>query len=109
MRIWDIEPGKLCDKHLLGEHRELHGLWNILTQGKKGYARHPETIRWRGKLKALFNRHGKLVREMKRRSFNHHSPLDPRLATGESRQTEYVDTPAEQIEILRNKDCDCLM
>jgi hypothetical protein len=24
MRIWDIEPRKLCRNHLLGEHRELH-------------------------------------------------------------------------------------
>jgi len=31
MRIWDIPANKLCTKHLLGEHSELHGLWNILT------------------------------------------------------------------------------
>ncbi|NCS72473.1 MAG: pyrimidine dimer DNA glycosylase, partial [Candidatus Magasanikbacteria bacterium] len=31
MRVWDIHPKYLCRKHLLGEHRELHGLWNILT------------------------------------------------------------------------------
>ena len=28
MRIWDIEPERLCRKHLLAEHAELHGLWN---------------------------------------------------------------------------------
>jgi len=43
MRIWDIPPDKLCRNHLLGEHNELHAMWNILTQGKKGYANHPET------------------------------------------------------------------
>ena len=107
MRIWDIEPRKLCDRHLLGEHSELHGLWNILTQGKKGYANHPETRRWRGKLKALYLRHKKLVKEMSVRGFNHKSPLDPELATGKSRQTEYVDTPEEQIIILRAKNCNC--
>ncbi len=107
MRIWDIEPERLCDRHLLAEHAELHGLWNTLTQNKKGYANHPETRRWRGKLKALYSRHGKLVREMKHRGFNHNSPLDPKLATGKSRQTEYVDTPEEQLRILKIKDCDC--
>ncbi|MDD3940683.1 MAG: pyrimidine dimer DNA glycosylase/endonuclease V, partial [Candidatus Pacebacteria bacterium] len=29
MRVWDIHPKDLCRKHLLAEHRELHGLWNI--------------------------------------------------------------------------------
>jgi hypothetical protein len=109
MRIWDIEPERLCDRHLLAEHAELHGLWNTLTQNKKGYANHPETRRWRGKLRALYNRHGKLVKEMTKRSFNHNSPLDPKLATGKSRQTEYVDTPEEQRRILKTKDCDCLL
>ena len=38
MRVWDIHPKHLCRKHLLAEHRELHGLWNILTihNKKKG-------------------------------------------------------------------------
>jgi hypothetical protein len=59
MRIWDIHPQYLCRKHLLAEHRELHGLWNILTKhkGKGGYSHHPETLRWFGKQKALYYRH----------------------------------------------------
>ena len=59
MRVWDIHPKHLCRKHLLAEHRELHGLWNILTKhkGRGGYSRHPETLRWVGKLKALCLRH----------------------------------------------------
>ncbi|WP_216364553.1 pyrimidine dimer DNA glycosylase/endonuclease V [Moorella sp. E308F] len=59
----------------MGKHRELHALWTILTQGKKGYSRHPETLRWRGKLKALYLRHEKLAKEMKSRSYSHCSPL----------------------------------
>lgn len=59
MRVWDIEPKYLCRKHLLAEHRELHGFWNILTKhgGVGGYSRHPETLRWAGKEKALYLRH----------------------------------------------------
>ena len=41
MRIWNISPKKLCRNHLLGEHRELHAIWSVLVNGKKGYARHP--------------------------------------------------------------------
>lgn len=107
MRIWDVEPACLCRKHLLGEHRELHGLWNILTQGKRGYSRHPETLRWQGKLAALYARHDALVAEMARRGYRHATPLDAGLATGAAVQDEFVDTPAEQLEILRRKGCDC--
>lgn len=107
MRIWDVPPDVLCRAHLLGEHRELHGLWNILTLGKRGYARHPETLRWRGRLKALRLRHEALVREMSRRGYAHRSPLDERLARGRARQERFVDSPARQRAILRAKGCAC--
>ncbi|MFC2163707.1 pyrimidine dimer DNA glycosylase/endonuclease V [Acidobacteriota bacterium] len=109
MRIWDIPPDKLCRNHLLGEHRELHALWSIITKEKKGYSHHPETLRWKGKLKALYQRHVLLVIEMVRRGYNHKSPLDQTLASGASRQTDYVDSYAKQIAILREKQCDCSM
>ena len=107
MRIWDLEPERLCRQHLLGEHRELHGLWVILTQDKKGFARHPETARWRGKLKALYQRHESLVAEMGRRGYQHQTPLPPAEAVGLAEQSEYKDTPAEQVRILRAKGCGC--
>ena len=108
MRIWDIPPDKLCRKHLLGEHSELHAIWTILTQGRKGYSRHPETMRWKGKLKALYDRHQNLVHEMTRRGYKHHSPLSGRLATGAARQDVFVDSYDEQCNILRQKGCGCL-
>ncbi|MBP9816657.1 MAG: pyrimidine dimer DNA glycosylase [Candidatus Pacebacteria bacterium] len=109
MRVWDVSPRTLCRKHLLGEHRELHGLWNILTKhkGVGGYSRHPETLRWVGKTKALYARHEALVKEMLRRGYNHQSPLDKRLAKGSAIQRSYIDSPARQKEILKGKPCDC--
>ncbi len=107
MRIWDVPPEKLCRKHLLGEHRELHAVWAILTEGKKGYAHHPETLRWKGKLKALYLRHGKLVKELVRRGYNHQSPLPSQLAKGNARQNVYLNTPEEQVLILRERKCGC--
>ena len=107
MRIWDIPPESLCRNHLLGEHRELHAIWSILTKDKKGYAFHPETLRWKGRLKALYLRHRDLVREMKQRGYKHQSPLDKRLASGEARQTEFVESPEAQRKILRKRDCGC--
>ena len=107
MRIWDLSPERLCRNHLLGEHRELHALWNILTQEKKGYKNHPETLRWKGKLKALFSRHEALATEMKKRGYNHQSFLNPDLAEGESTQREKIQSIEEQIRLLRKKGCDC--
>ena len=107
MRIWDVPVTELCRAHLLGEHRELHGLWNVLTQGKRGYAAHPETRRWRGKLHALYLRHEELVVELGRRGYRHASALDATLGIGRSIQDEYVDTPDKQRAILRAKGCDC--
>jgi hypothetical protein len=107
MRIWDVHPEALCRSHLLGEHRELHGLWNILTRDLRGYRAHPETRRWEGKLAALYKRHEALVAEMRRRGFRHHSDLDPRLATGSDLQEAFVDPVDQQVEILRAKECGC--
>ena len=107
MRVWDLPPALLCRQHLLGEHRELHAIWTVLTAGRKGYARHPETLRWIGKLQALFARHGALVAERTRRGRRHGSPLDPAAATGAGTQETFVHSPEEQRAILRGKGCGC--
>jgi len=107
LRIWDIPPSRLCRNHLLGEHRELHAIWEVITRGKKGYSRHPETLRWKGRLKALFLRHENLVKELKKRGYRHFSCLDKSLAKGKLRQDEFVDSIKKQLAILKSKGCSC--
>ena len=107
MRIWDLPPRALCRQHLLGEHRELHGLWNILRLRLKGYSRHPETLRWVGKTRALAARHERLVAEMARRGYGHATPLPDAALLGPRRQTARVQTLAEQRARLRGKGCEC--
>jgi hypothetical protein len=107
MRIWDVDPARLCRAHLLGEHREIHAVWTILTESRSGYARHPEVRRWDGKLAALHARHEAVVVQMARRGYGHRSPLDPRLATGAGRQNEQLASTAEQLALLAAKDCGC--
>ena len=107
MRIWDINPGYLNRQSLLGEHRELHGIVSIITQKKKGYANHPETLRWSGFGWALKQRHRLLAGEMTLRGYTDRSPVLTR-----SRKNRwpgvYIDTPLQQFKILaskyRNKD-----
>ena len=110
MRIWDLDPGFLSDKSLLGEHRELHGLFSIHINKKKGYARHPETLRWTSALTGLIKRHEILVSEMTLRGFNHQSPLDPLDLTPKPRTgkdlcwpDQFIDLPDGQFERLKEK------
>lgn len=107
MRIWDLQPDILCRQHLLGEHRELHALWSIVTQDKKGYRQHPETVRWEGKMAALYLRHEALVKEMGQRGYMHKTPLDKDLATGSPMQEVFLHSLVQQREILRQKACAC--
>lgn len=85
----------------------MHALWSIITNNRKAYAHHPETIRWRRKLKALYLRHEALVSEMTARGYKHHTPLDPALATGKAVQDEFVNTYEEQVQILKERGCEC--
>jgi len=114
MRIWDLHPSKLCRVHLFGEHNELHIMWRTITEGRKGWANHPETNRWRGKLKALFKRHELLVDEMCARGYSgHKSELDVALADDKDVQDEFLCSKEEQEEMLLAKSrdpetrCDC--
>lgn len=102
MRIWDINPGYLNRQSLLGEHRELHGIVSIIRDNKKGYSKHPETLRWVGYGWALKQRHKLLVAEMNLRGYVDRSPVLLR-SKPEVWPECYIDSPANQLIILRKK------
>jgi len=82
MRSWyPIAPEQLDRKRLLGEHLELHIMYNVILKklrGEKGgYQHHPEVIRWQHHLPALIQRHNDIVIEMINRGYNHKSALEP--------------------------------
>ena len=104
MRVWDVDPGYLNRQSLLGEHAEIHAVFSILANNKAGYARHPETLRWRNKSEALAHRHARVVSEMQLRGYGHHSPVES--AGWPVWPDRYVDTPARQFAILRAKYVD---
>jgi len=72
MRMWNIEPKYLCQKHLCGEHLEMHMFAGTIIKGKNidGYIQ--TGLVEVGNIK---RRHDELVKEMKARGFNHKSPL----------------------------------
>jgi hypothetical protein len=102
MRIWDISPGYLNRQSLLGEHRELHGIVSIIRDNKKGYSKHPETLRWVGYGWALKQRHKLLATEMNLRGYVDRSPVLLR-SKPEVWPENYIDSPANQIMLLRKK------
>jgi uncharacterized protein YbgA (DUF1722 family) len=102
MRIWDVNPGYLNRQSLLGEHRELHAIVSIIKHNKKGYSRHPETLRWMGFGWALGQRHKLLAAEMNLRGYVDRTPV--LLKTQHQKWPGlFIDPPAVQFSILAEK------
>lgn len=78
-----IDPRKMCNKHLLGEHVETHMFAGTLRLKKslQGYIE-----KGLFEYKSLLSRHAALAAELERRNFQHHSPLemnwDPLVSPG---------------------------
>jgi hypothetical protein len=72
MRMWMVDPRKMCNQHLLGEHVELHMLVGSLRRKKTitGFLEGGLV-----ELHSIRSRHSELVIEMKSRGFRHASPL----------------------------------
>jgi hypothetical protein len=102
VRVWDVPAGYLNRQSLLAEHREIHGLLSIIVHGKRGYSRHPETLRWAGCLSGLARRHAWVVAEMRLRGYSDRSPVDeprgPLLWPA-----GFVTSAAGQYQLLRAK------
>jgi hypothetical protein len=103
MRVWDLHPGYLDRQNLLGEHNEIHGLLTIIGEGRRGYAQHPETMRWREHLPALHCRHDLVVAEMRLRGYQHRSPAGEYDAASLHWPAEFLDPPARQFMLLAER------
>lgn len=72
MRMWNVKPGKMCDRHLLGEHVECHMFVGTLNRNKKiqGYI-----DKGLVEVHNIKKRHDELAGEMLKRGMKHKSPL----------------------------------
>jgi len=72
MRMWLVNPKMMCRKHLLGEHVELHMFVGTINKNKNlnGYIKN-NLLEYSN----IYQRHNKLVAEMKNRQYNHKSEL----------------------------------
>lgn len=73
MRMWGVNPALLCDRHLLGEHVEMHMFAGTIKKGisTRGYEETGLVD-----LSKIRTRHDRIAKEMKRRGMNHKSPID---------------------------------
>lgn len=74
MRMWMISPDKLCNRHLLGEHGEIHKFRHNFVRGTALGKRISPVVQIEPA--AMGERHDALVTEMLRRGMNHHSPYE---------------------------------
>ena len=104
-RMWLTRPDTLCDKHLLGEHHELHVFVGRITKGlgMQGYLDngHCEPA-------LILVRHEDIVQEMRSRNMNHKSPITRQQAVAlyqfvnglEPPQAGYVDILGSYRELM---------
>lgn len=95
MRMWNVDPKLMCNKHLLGEHVEMHMFVGTIRKGVslQGYIDGGLV-----ETQHIKRRHDELVVEMERRGMNHKSPMPDGglvLAAG------IVDVPANLVELSR--------
>lgn len=103
-----VDPGKMCNQHLLGEHVEIHMLAGTLRKKNiRGFLEkrllEPSSI---------VSRHDSLVEEMLKRGYSHNSPI------GESVDLDYlgdmastmIDSEKSALELAsRCKKCAILL
>jgi len=94
MRMWKVPPRFLCNRHLLGEHVEMHMFAGSIRKGISlgGYV--AKGLVETGRLR---RRHGELAREMRRRGMWHASPLPP----ARTHRVGRVDAKANLRELSR--------
>jgi hypothetical protein len=75
-RMWMVDPSKMCDNHLRGEHAEHHQLVGSIRNHPHGEAI-IEGHAKKGQVDTslIQQRHDELVTELKKRGVNHDSPM----------------------------------
>lgn len=104
MRMWKVDPSKMCRKHLLGEHVEMHMFVGTINKGVvKDFPNSRYVKDGLVEVHHIRARHDELVAEMTRRGYNHKTPL-PEFKEYECGK---VSTSLNQVELSRRcSDCD---
>ena len=100
-----IDPKKLCKRHLLGEHFEIHKHRHNFVKGHKIGGRKEQI-----EPKSMGVRHDELAREMKRRGYNHKSPYEQPDLSHYDLDGFIVDKEVSKVDLMnRCEECKSLM
>jgi hypothetical protein len=103
-----IDPKLLCNKHLIGEHGELHKHLPSFRKGHKVEGRFNPVVQIQ--FQGYLERHDAIAEEMLNRGMNHKSPLKD-LPDFKKLYTQYYDLKVDKRIsltdlITRCKDCE---
>lgn len=104
--MWMLNPKMLCNKHLLGEHGEIHKHRHNFVKKHNMTGRMEPVVQIEPK--SMGSRHDELAQEMLDRNMNHQSPFEqPNISYLPERfQLMEVDLSVS-IEDLKNRCPDC--
>lgn len=97
MRMWGVHPRKLCRKHLLGLHVELHMIAGCVNKNKK-LDKYLKTGLI--DLKRVVCFHKKVEIEMKVRGYNHKTPLE-NLDISKYEYHGYIDYDKSKYDLIQ--------
>ena len=106
MRMWMIDPRLLCQKHLLGEHGEIHKHRHNFVKQHKITKRISPIVQIEPA--SMEKRHDELAREMLERGYNHQSPfLQPDISYLQDNEINAVVDIKLSINDLINRCPEC--
>lgn len=104
MRMWMVDPKKMCRQHLLGEHNECHMLFGSLKKdiSLQGYIDNGLV-----EIDQIPSRHEELAEEMLRRGYKHNTPIVGWISPiRQGANLGYVDIEANEKELSKRcKSC----
>ena len=102
--MWNVDPKVMCNKHLFGEHVEMHMFAGTIKKNKsiQGYLDNQLV-----EVHNIKKRHDELVKEIKKRGFNHKSPIiQPKFGVLRGSKAGFVDIQDNMLE-LRKRCPEC--
>lgn len=105
MRMWMVDPGLMCNRHILGEHGELH---KFLHNWKKKHSVAGRVADNQIEPLSYKSRHDALAKEMFTRGMNHKSPLEqPDFSYLPNEHLHFKVDVESNLELLYNRCSEC--
>jgi len=104
MRMWKVDVTKMCRRHLLGEHNEMHMFaGTILKKRCRNFVKSRFVLEGLVDTSCIRERHDELAVEMLRRGYKHKTPFPDGVVV---QAVNYLDIAKNEEELQRRcKEC----